>query len=512
MGLERQIVRLAPSGIVYDIPPDGLEPNIFTSGSNVVFRDGLPVRVGGQKAVYGTPLFSPEYLLNLRTSLVNYWIYPSKANISVCDGVSHDDISPTPALTSTQSLNEWTGGILNGIAVFNNPHSNPVYWEGNPSVAAKYLPGWAAGTKAKVLRPFKYHLFAMNITDSNGIFSDYVMWSDAADPGSVPQSWTPLPSNQAGFLALAAGGGNIVDAFQMRDVLYVFKDTSTWAIQYVGGNTVFAARKVLETSGLLAPNCAVEIKGSLVVLTDSDVIVFDGQQAVSIIDKKMRKFLFSQLDPVNYKSAFVCKNWVESEVWLCIPTVGNANPNLALVWSRDENAWGIRTIDYRFAAAGLVAPSTGIQEWDTYTGSWDSASSIWDSATYRVTSESILAAQGLTLQGVDGDITDNGAPVVAYLQKLGLSLGDVQQRKLIKRLWVRINGITGTVVTIRAGAHDEPNGQVSWAAPVNFTIGVDEKIDTFAEGRYMAFEISSESLQPWTLTGFDVEFSKSGAF
>ena len=512
MGMQRQMLRLAPSGIVYDVPPDGVDPNIFNAGSNVIFRDGLPVRVSGQKAVYGTPLHEAQLLLNLRSPLVNYWIYPSEENITVLDGVTHFDITPDATLDPTLVANEWTGGILNGIAVLNNYYNNPVYWPGTTTEKCVDLPGWPAGTKCKALRPFKYHLFALNVTDTNGIFSDSIMWSDAAEPGSVPQSWEPLPENQAGFLSLAAGGGNIIDAIQLRDQLFIFKDTSTWAVQYVGGNQVFAARKVLETSGILARNCAVEIKGNLIILTDSDVILFDGQQAVSIIDKRMRKYLFSQLDPVAFTSAFVTKNWVETEVWICIPTVGNATPNVALVWSRDENAWGIRTINYSCATAGLVAPTTGVQTWDAFPGSWNDASPIWDTSTYRVTSESILAAQGLTLQNIDADVTDNGTPISAYIRKLGLGLGDPQTRKLIKRIWPRVSAPVGTVITVRAGAHDEPNGEVTWSSPVSFTVGAQEKVDTFAQGRYLAIDISSESVQPWTLTGFDVEFSTVGAW
>ena len=512
MGMQRQVVRLAPSGIVRDLPPDAVPENVFTSGNNVVFRDGVPVRVDGQQAVYGTPLHEPEFLINLRGPLVNYWVYPGRDAIGVLDGVSHDDITPTAGITPTQNYGEWTGGVLNGVVVLNEPYNNPLYWPGSPVDPCEELPGWPAGTKAKALRPFKFHLIAMNITDQNGIFSDYIMWSDAAEPGAVPQSWTPLPENQAGFVSLAAGGGNIVDGIQLRDQFIIFKDSSTWALQYVGGNTVFAVRKILETSGMLSPNCAVEIKGNLVVLTDSDVIAFDGQQAVSLIDKRMRQFLFSQLDPLAFKSSFVTKNWVETEVWICIPTVGNTVPNMALVWSREENAWGIRQINYSYAAAGLVAPTTGVQEWDTYPGTWEQASQIWDTSTYRVTSESILGAEGLTLQNVDGATSDNGTPIIANIQKLGLALGDPQTRKLIKRIWPRINAATGTVLTIRAGGHDQPNGEVTWSAPVSFTVGTQDKIDTFAEGRYLAIDFASSGLQGWQLTGFDVEFSTIGAW
>ena len=512
MGLSRDIFRLAPSGIVYDLPPDAVEQGIFNSGRNVSFRDGLPERVGGYRPVFGTPLHEAEYLINVRDPVVNWWMYPGQSAIGVTDGTLHYDITPTAGLDPTTTYNQWTGGILNGIAVVNNEWNNPLYWPGQSAQECVDLPGWPAGTKARVLRPFKYHLFAMNVTDQNGIFPDMVVWSDAAEPGAIPQSWSPTPANQAGFAALSAGGGGIVDAAQLRDQLVIFKDGSTWICSYVGGNDIFAFRKVLETSGLLGNNCAVEIKGMMVALSDSDVIAFDGQQAQSLLDKKNRKWMFNQLDPVNYRNSYVVRNWLESEVWVCFPTVGNQYPNMALVWSRDDNTWGVREINAPTMRQGLVAPSVAIPTWDAQTATWLNAVGMWDAPTYQAAAETILASVDGELVNYDGSNTNDGVNIQAVITKSGVALGDPQTRKLIKRVWPRIDAPYGTQIYIRAGGHDQPNGSVAWAAPVLFTVGEDEKVDTFAQGRYMAIEVASDGNQPWRMSGFDVEYSTVGGW
>ncbi len=512
MGLQRQVFRIEASGIVYDVPPDAVPEGVFTAGNNVTFRDGLPERAGGYREVYPTPIHEPEWLLNNRQPLVNYWIYPGMDAVGVTDGLAHFDISPAAPLIPTSDFNQWTGGILNGIAVLNNEWNNPLYWDNVTSNDCAELPGWPAGTKCKALRPFKYHLFALNVSDTNGNFPDTVFWSDAAEPGDVPQSWTPLASNQAGFASLSAGGGGIVDAVQLRDTLVIFKNTSTWVCNFIGGNDVFAFRKVLETSGALSKNCAVEIKGNIVVLTDNDLVLFDGQTAQSIIDKRNRQWLFDQIDAAHFLTSFVCKNWLETEVWVCFPSNGSDRPNKALVWSRDDNTFGIRDIYSPAISPGLVFESAGTATWENYGGVWGNAATIWDASAFQTAAETLLASVDGLMMNYSGSNTENGVNIEAFIQKAGIALGDPQTRKLIKRIWPRIEASNGTEVFIRAGASDQPNGPITWAVPVSFLVGQQEKIDTFAQGRYLAIEVASYGDQPWRMTGFDCEFSTTGAW
>ena len=513
MAFKREVLKLAPSGIIYDLPADQVPLENFNGGTNIIFRDGIPTRVDGYADVYPGATQEPEWMINTRNELNNYWLYGTKQNAFVIDGPNHIDLSPTPALTPTQGYNTWSGDILNGIPVLNNPSNVPYYWDLVTANPIAPLPAWPAGTAVKSLRAFKYHLFGLNVTDGTGIYGDGVLWSAAADPGAVPASWTPAPDNDAGFVSLSDSPGDIVDALAMRDMLSIFKNYSIYACNYIGGNEVFQFRKVVQEAGILALNCATTIKGAQMVLTDSDVILFDGLQAVSAIDKRNRKWLFSQIDPVNYKNSFVQVNPSETEVWVCFPSNGNVKPNLALVWSKDSNDWGVRELPTpAYIAKGIVAENAASPTYDTTPYTYDDAPGIYDSSNYQTATESLLMSYDAGFWLVDAAVDNNGTPISARLEKRGLDLEAPQRRKLMKRLWPRIQGTPGTVVYLRGGASDAPDDPVSWTQLLPFVIGVDQKVDCFAEGRFLAFEVSSDSLQSWRLSSIDVEYTFAGNF
>lgn len=199
-------------------------------------------------------------------------------------------------------------------------------------------------------------------------------------------------------------------------------------------------------------------------------------------------------------------------MWVCFCAAGSDRPNKALVWSRDDNTFGVRDIYSPAITAGLVFEGQSLPTWDNYGGTWDSAATVWDASAYQNAAETLLASVDGLLMNYNNSNTANGTPIEAFIQKMGVALGDPQTRKLIKRIWPRIEAANGTVVTIRAGGHDQPNGPVTWAVPVKFVVGQQQKCDTFAQGRYMAIEVSSNGEQPWRMTGFDVEYSTTGSW
>jgi len=326
----------------------------------------------------------------------------------------------------------------------------------------------------------------------------------------VPATWAITQANQAGNVELAAGGGDIVDAMVLRDTMMIYKERETWAAQYVGGNAVYAFRKVLGQSGAMGLNCVANYGGYHVILTDNDVVLFDGQQIKSIIDKRNKRWLFNQIDAAKYRNTFVVYYAQRNEVWIVFPQAGSIVPDIALVWCADSDSWGVRELRTPCIGVGIVAESTETPRWDNIAETWLTVSIDWDQSTYQVINETLLASVDDLLTNVDASVTNNGVNIKASISKSGLSLGNPQRKKLIRRIWPKMSAAAGTLVQIRVGAHDQPNSQVQWADPVPFVIGVDEKADSFASGRYLAFEISSNSEQPWALTGIDVEYSAQG--
>ena len=155
------------------------------------------------------------------------------------------------------------------------------------------------------MRAFKFYLFGFNLTDGSGQFINRVMWSDSADPGTMPGTWDPGIDNDAGFVDLASGEGPVIDGLALRDSLMIYRRASTYAADFVGGNQIFTFRKVFANSGILNRNCVTEWEGNHVVLTDDDVLLNDGFNVRSIADKRVRKLIVDTFDANNIGNSFV---------------------------------------------------------------------------------------------------------------------------------------------------------------------------------------------------------------
>lgn len=521
MAFGRKMLDIIPQSVNMDMPADRLPVDPKTgiteinSCENVIFRNGVLTRILGYTQIYDGLLAAPQFLINTSTALVNYWLYGCEDTVGVTDDATHYDITPTATLTPTTSLNQWTGDILNGIPVLNNEFNNPIWWDLDVTHPMTDLPGWPSGTKAKAVRAFKYHLIAMNISDGSGEFGDLILWSDAADPGSVPSTWAPAPDNEAGNALLSDTPGDIIDGIAFRDQFIVCKKDALYSLQYIGGNEVFAIRKITDVAGLLTRNCAATIKNMVVMLTNNDVIVFDGQSTQSIIDGRLRKILFSAIDPVHYVNSYVVANLNETEVWICIPMSGYTAPNIALVWNQETNLCGLRYLPSQacnFIARGQVGENADVPTWDLSTESWIEDISIWDSANFQSTAETLLACTDDFLLNMDSSSTNDGENIEGFFSKWGLDFGAPQQRKLLKRIWPRIEAPSGTIMSIRAGSQETPNGPIAWADAVQFIVGQQQKADLFASGYFLAFQILSDDIAAWKVSGLNIEYTLGSNF
>ncbi len=514
-GYARDTLPTTPATVANDAPPEQVPSNVFTSATNIVMRDGIATRADGYQETLGTPLFEVEYLINLNEAGANYWIYAGRDGIGVTDGQNHFDITPVE-FVPTDDLNQWTGAIFNGYVLLNNGKFAPTYWPGGTNEICEPIPEWPEDYLCKALRVFQNHIIAMDITDDVGRFRDWFIWSDAAEVGSLPETWQAAADNEAGNAVLSATQGAIIDGGALKDEFILYKSTSTYAMRYIGGNFIFQIRKVLDTSGLKSRNAFTESRGVHFVFTDHDIIEFDGQSYQSLVDANNKNYLFKSLTAETAGFVFCVANTLETEIYFFYPTQPNVICNRALVWSRDANAWGEVEIEdgVSCAARGLVPFDTGFNTWDTIPGNWNENPRKWGETTYLTTSDSILFALPTLNQfnNLGASVDRNGAPVSTYLLKQSIALGNEQRRRLYKRLWPKIDGVQGTELLFRIGAQDTPNSSIKWTEQKSFIVGETEKIDCFVSGRLLCYEITSDSLQPWRLTGLDVEHNLQGGF
>ncbi len=512
----RKMLPLRFVGLNTDTSPDVLEPTDLTAMTNLYSREGI-TRVGGKEAVWGATLFPPLWLLNSteRASGDSAWIYMADTGFGVVVGGTHNDITPGGGVNPTNQDNPFTGGELNGVPVWNQPNDVPYFWDGVVANPAAPIPGWPVNQLAGFMRPYKFHLVAGLIDPGVGQFDpDLVVWSDRAAPGNLPNEWVPSPTNEAGSVSIGATDGLVVDAAHLRGSLYIYKSTSTFRLTYVGGAQVMRSELVFPESGIMSRNCVAAMSTFHCVLTDNDVVVHDGQNLRSIANDRIRRDIFSRIDPDNFLNSFVVANSNENEFWICIPEVGAKYPSLAYVWNAPDDAWGIRELtelppDIAIGRVIVQPPDT---TWDGQVGDWDSQTNDWDSSGVVVGRYDLLSAGESTseLFLLEQAQLDDGNAVQAVFQRVTLDLGEPERVKFLRAVWLSADGVSGDELRVRVAAQFQPQDPIVWGDYLTYTIKSGQrKVDTAAMGRYLSVEVSSiDPGQRWRVPEVTLEVER----
>lgn len=514
MSYPKKSIKMRPAqGIANDLPAFEVDENFYTTGRNVHFRLGFAGRSSGHAQVYPGTLATIRNLLNMQAAGVNYWLYFGISTIYAVTGSTHTNLTPGAGLLNATTPGMWTTGLLNGVPFANNGLDVPYYWTGDVGTDFVVLPGWPGGQTCKAMRAFKNHLFAMDITTAGGDFPMRIAWSAAAAAGTVPATWAAAATNEAGDTSLSATPGPIIDAEALRNALAVYKTHSAFTGEYVGGQNIYAFRPLSITAGALTRHCIANVKGAHFLVGDGDVVVSDGNSVTSIIDRRMRLFLFNQLDQTNYQSMFCVSHRRQNEVWIFFPSSGNTFCDLALVWDSAGGAWGVRDVPLvSHAALGIVNDTAPSETWDADTDTWDSDNTIWNQQGFSSAVDSLVLGvpndaaptSSLFLQVDLGD-TFNGTNIQATIGKYSMALEAAERVKFVKRIIPLVKAGTGTELLVRVGTQMTAEGTITWGVEQTFIVGTSQYVDVLAMGKFISVEFRSTGVNPWTLTGFDIE-------
>lgn len=513
---QAQPLRTQHLGIVLDRPPEEVDGANWTGGQNVQFFDGATARVGGyQPWADPLPTLQPLFAMNVIIGPDSYWLYCTVDKVWVTNGLIHWDITKAGGM-ATSEAGDWSGCILNGIPCINNGSDAPMYWDLNTSHPVATLPGWPAGATCKSLRATKYHLMALNISEANLNYGSQVWWSSAAAAGSLPQEWTPTASNDAGDTVCGDSPGDIIDGLSLRDVFIVYKAFSTYIMQYVAGTYVFTTRKLFETTGIQALNCAVEVNGTHYVFTGTDVVRHDGQSFVSVADERVKQALVRSIEPSKVKMCMVEARILENLLWVCIPEAGHGWLSKAYIMDMATGDWGNRVLpDVASVCRGIVADTGIANNWDADNASWDSDITFWDQQTFSPTQDSMLMVDSVNSQllSVDSIDTANGAPIYAYVEKLGAVLaGQDFGHQVVTGIRPRIEGMPGDVLTITIGGQPWFDTPITWGSPQPFVIGTDTFVSDIVEGRLLSLRVEGTTAAVWKLYSYAVKTAPMGEY
>jgi hypothetical protein len=508
-------------GVIKDISPAELPAGAWSDAQNIRFQDGAALQFLGHGQVYLSPSEAPQYLLQANVAGARYWLYATAGKqfaASNASGASvHTNI--THATPRTGTVNAWSGCVFGGVPVLNAGDGKPpMYWDQNLTHKFVDLPAWPAGASCKVLRQYKNLLIALSVTKGATPYPFMVKWSSLAVAGSLPATWNEADATQdAGEFDLAEGQDPIVDGLGLKDSFIVYKESSTWAIDYIGGQFILKSRKVSGMSGLLNMNCAVDFDSGMqnmhFAVTGSDIVIHDGFSAQSVLSKKARRFFFQDIDVANKGKVFVFKNPFLNEIFVCYPTIGSTWCDTALVYNYGDGTVSFRSLpNVTHAAYGPVDNSLA-GNWNQDSAPWDTDLTAWNGPDYTPdTARVMMGSADVKLLLLDASASFDGALPDAFLERRGLAFDAPERIKEISGVRPRITGNRGGTVVVRLGYADGPDDDPTWAPPLTFTIGSTLKLDQFVSGRYLAIRFETGTAFSWKLDGFALTVNDAGEF
>ena len=514
---------IAPYGVVRDIPPQRADPAFWTFAQNLDFNENKTERQRGYINRPLAPLFSPERLHYRRFEGTDQFLYAGNDGIGVMTG-TQNDITPTgypTVLSLTPGEHNWTS--LNGIPVWNHPGFTPHYHIGDTSVRMLQLPNWPATWACQVVRSFKFYLLAINVTEAGVEYENQIRWSSSADVGSVPAEWTPSATNDAGDMFFAATPGAVIDAVPLRDNLVVYKDNSTYLMQFIGQPFIFRQRIVFATQGLLAANCATEWRGRHFVAIEGDIMVHDGNSGQSVADKFVRRDIFDNISPNYADRSFVMHDPAALSMNFYFPSRSSDGwCDKRAIWNYRDNVWSVQdttpdvvshaTIgNYAFAGLG--------EDWQTDLGTWDSDSTEWDDTTQTGVQDKTLVGLPVTTelaQPIRG-FGRNGQAVASQMawatKDLGALYADSPNRlAYVDRIWIdAISGGNATLF-VKVGWQENESSPVRFGRERSFVIGKDKCLGIQEKGRYVTIQLRAETDVDWSFVSMTLDCRIQGRF
>jgi len=518
-------------GINTDLPASELGLNVWSAGENVRCTAGYIEKVTGELSMFDGASIAPYFTAFVRNlSGHAYWIYAGVTAVWAWEvagsaASTHNNITRAAGAYTASGTAGWQGGVLNGVPILNNGVDKPQMWLPiDESQLLVDLTNWPANTTAQIVRAYKNYLIALDVTKSGTRDPRLVKWSHPAAAGAVPSTWDETDATKdAGEYSLADTDGIIIDCLPMKDANIIYKDDSIWLMQAVNSSAIFTFAPLFRNQGVFGKNCAVEFQsGKHLVLGKDDVFVHDGLTMTSILEGRVKKNLYANMDKTFASNSFVTLDAENKEVWICYPTTGNTYPNRAILWNWVTSAIGYRDLpSVASIGKGALTKDTLVTDlWSSDTTVWSGDDVPWGSRPSNQALTQLLMASptNTKLYGVFSDLVDfNGVAFTASVERTGLGIPlktgqapDITSMKFCSNIWPRITGTAGGKVQVRFGSQLALNSPVVWGDWKDFVIGKTKKIDVLASGVLFAIGFRSTDLTAWQLQGYDLDVKLLG--
>ena len=547
--------------------PADLPFNAWNVARNVRFKNRDVEAAKGWESVGSVPSTTGATLDFVAGGLSTWWLhYSDEAIYSVRSGYALTDVT---GVSGPYSSGEWSITNFQGIPIATNNEEVPQAQfvpAGIPTETTDFidLTNWPAADTCRFIATLGNFLVALDLTETGTRYKTKIRWSSPAAPGDLPASWDVTdPTTLAGDVVVGTSRGGFTAVAPMRDDLIIYQESGVGRLSYVGGNAVLRYRVITDKWGALGQHCVAPLSTGLhLVVTQNDIVLFDGNTEKSVAEGRVKRALFQLVSPViDNPNGFRMFTYEKmSEVWFGIPN-SDGDIQEVYIYNYEEDTWaGPRQTpplrDFRYLPILDEASSLNLQlSWEQAAltpqlGTWSDWNGIPWGATEIV---AVVGDFGFFGAGPDGDLyrLDYGyehqgvQPYESDLIRQDLALGDDTNSQLLVAMYPRATTaalsetltlaywdeaeldatitwdatdwasrtwdefFTGeTPLEIWMGSQDAPGIAPDWREPRAFVYG-RRKVATKARGVRHAVRFRSAKTA-WRLSGYALEFFDSG--
>ena len=523
------VEKVGSVGLITDLKPYELEPEAWSAVRNARFTKDGAEKFTGHTEVYPGALHSPYYLFPWPSTLTQFsWLYPGLTRIGRILSTAHTDVSRFTTVLGDDDYNAtpssiWVGTLLGDLPVltYSGAGDPPQAWN---SVNARFedLPNWQANTWCDIITVVSDHLVAMRVTKPGSINNRMVKWSQAADPGTYPNSWDEAdPATGAGEVTLKQTPGAIITSALLNNQTLIYKDDSVLSMRFVGGQNVFRFDTVFSEFGALARNCVGILENAHFVVTETDMVVHNGNSDRSVIDDKNRDLFFDTLSETWSFLTEVTVDKLRNEV--CVnyaDTTSTGQLNKSLVWSYRDNTWSFRDLqDFQGSSYGRVDLTTKSRIYND-----QGTEPVYNNFVGTYQRQQLLRAY-LAIDSVNdkfyhmnqGNLFDGVIPT-SFIERSGLGIVgrtregewriDLNSRKFIRRVFPKVD--SSLPIDIYVGGQEKVDGPVSWVGPYSFDPNTQNHIDCRINTRFFAIRFESAVNASWSVFGYQLDMDVIG--
>lgn len=472
-----EILQSAPNNWNLDVSPSSLPDTSVNLLQNMDFFAGVPRSLNKMQMVT-VPSVAPLTLVAYSDSESSYAAYAGTTGAYAWTPLNtHVDITPATGLTGSDY---WSSTAFGKWAVLTNgePTEAPHAISTNMTAADENLaplPGWIPNASTKLIATHRNILWAANTTEAGVNYPTRVRWSTSSITDALPSSWVVTPANDAGQVDLQFVGGEITDLCSVGDVMYIGGPGGIWAARWVGGQFVYNFSQINGLQGPRGLRCMESMGDAAVVLTNTDLLIFDENSEQSLAIGRMSRLINRMV------TAELLYIQTTRQLYVLYSLDGETGYNHALIWDRDSNTFGSRDFQFGATTSGaiVIPPPIVPLEWDEAVQTWEAITIPWGAPQPLAASYAAADANGIYVSGTEfqpwlisrTNIPSAGNDVIR-LRSIEAALDGPSQD-----VWLRI-GISDTL--------GEPT---LWGEEKQFNIGGKVRNDDGMQGRYVSWQV-----------------------